>query len=144
MSPAERHLALFLRLQAAVLLCALPAVVMPTAWMDAIHQALGMGELPRAPIVEYLTRSLSALYVCWAIVLFLMAGDVRRYLPLVYLLGWIEAFSGVGLVVLDTVVGMPVPWILLEGPGLVVLSALTLALARRVERPPDAEKPGAP
>ena len=42
-----------------MVLLALPAVFMPTAWMDYFHRDLGLGPLPRGPIVEYLTRSIS-------------------------------------------------------------------------------------
>ena len=31
--------------------------MVPYSWMDAIHQGLGMGKLPDAPIVGYLVRS---------------------------------------------------------------------------------------
>jgi hypothetical protein len=38
------------------------AVVMPTSTMASIADWLGVGPLHRAPLTEYLTRSLSALY----------------------------------------------------------------------------------
>src|SRR5687768_13106421 len=78
----ERRLALFLRWTAALLLLALPAVVLPHAWMDAIHQWLGLGPLPELPMVAYLARSESALYGVLAALYWHAAGDVRRYLPL--------------------------------------------------------------
>ena len=40
-------------------LLALLAVFLPTDWMDGFHRELGLGPLPRRPIVEYLTRSVS-------------------------------------------------------------------------------------
>ena len=52
MGRAERALVWLMRAEAVVLLCALPAVVMPTGWMEAIHRGLGMGDLPRSPLVE--------------------------------------------------------------------------------------------
>jgi hypothetical protein len=102
--------------------------------MDAVHRAVGMGPMPRGPLVEYLTRSLSALYVTWAPVLWVLSSDVRRYLPLVRLSAWIRVVLGVGLLVLDIAVGMPLPWILAEGPTVLVLSLVLFALTRVVER----------
>ncbi|MCX7825117.1 MAG: hypothetical protein N2689_06125 [Verrucomicrobiae bacterium] len=58
----ERMLVLLLRFNAAMLLLALGAVVMPFAWMDVIHRSAGMGPLSDSTIVHYLTRSASLLY----------------------------------------------------------------------------------
>jgi hypothetical protein len=128
----EGYLSLLLRLEAVVLLCALPAALMPTEWMASAHAWLGMGEMPRAPLVEYLTRSLSLLYAAWAPVLWLTAGDVRRYRPLIEVMAWTRFALGLALLVLDGIVGMPWFWLLAEGPSIVMLSAVIVALARRV------------
>jgi hypothetical protein len=40
----------------------LDAVFVPLSWMDATHRWLGLGEMPTAPVVEYLARSVSAFY----------------------------------------------------------------------------------
>ena len=56
MSRTERLLRLLLRAEAVLLLCALPAAVMPTAWMDTVARAAGLAPVPRAPLVEYLPR----------------------------------------------------------------------------------------
>ncbi len=58
----EKILAVVLRVTAGVLLLALAPVFFPQAWMAAINQAAGLGELPDTAIVGYLTRSLSAMY----------------------------------------------------------------------------------
>jgi hypothetical protein len=46
-----------------------------------------------------------------------LAADVRRYLPLVWFIARLQILFGVGMLVLDVVVGMPLPWIVSEGPG---------------------------
>ena len=79
----ERILRILLRVAGGLPLTALLAVVMPTEWMDATHRWLGLGELPRAPIVEYLTRSLSLLYAVFGALWLYMSTDVRRYAPLI-------------------------------------------------------------
>ncbi len=54
MNRNELILIWLLRLGGVVMLTALGAVVMPYSWMNAIHQQLGLGELPHVPIVGYL------------------------------------------------------------------------------------------
>lgn len=134
MSPAERALALLLRIEAAIVFCALPAIVMPTSWMAHVHESLGLGELPRAPIVEYLTRSISMLYVGWAPLLWVMASDPRRYLPLVWVFGWLSLAAGFTFLGLDIVIAMPPAWLVTE-VGMVLGFAVTgLLLTWGVER----------
>lgn len=134
MSRAEGALALLLRIEAAIVLFALPAVVMPTAWMGAVHGWLGLSELPRAPIVEYLTRSLSLLYVGWAPLLWVMAGDLRRYLPLVWVFGWMSLVGGFAFLALDLSIGMPPPWVVTEAVMVLGFAVVGLLLTWRVQR----------
>ena len=61
MTASERWLQLLLRLGGVLTGSAVVAVFLPTETMVSIHQQLGLGEFPVAPITEYLTRSLSAL-----------------------------------------------------------------------------------
>lgn len=133
-SPAERLLSLLLRIEAVVLLCALPAVIMPTAWMASIHQALGMGEMPHSPLVEYLTRSLSLLYAALAPVFLVLSTDLPRYLPVVWTLSWVRLGFGVTLLILDMAIGMPLIWVLSEGPLVTLLSLLGLYLIWQIHR----------
>ena len=51
-------LAIVLRVVGVTTLLALFAVVMPMPWMVATHRWLGLGEMPRDAVVEYLARSL--------------------------------------------------------------------------------------
>src|SRR5262245_56444544 len=135
MTANERLLRLLLRAEAVLLLCALPAAVMPTGWMDTVARAAGLAPVPRAPLVEYLTRSLSLLYAAWAPVCWLCAADVRRYRELILVTAWVRVLFGAALLGLDLAVGMPLPWTVAEGPVVLVLGGLVLLLARGV--PPD-------
>ena len=130
----EGYLSLLLRLEAVVLLGALAAALMPTPWMASAHTWLGLGTMPQTPLVEYLTRSLSLLYASWVPVLWLTAGDVRHYRTLIEVMAWTRLVLGLALLVLDIVVGMPWLWLLAEGPSIMALSLLIVALARRVGR----------
>jgi hypothetical protein len=132
MAGRERGLAGLLIAEAAVLLCALPAVAMPSAWMATIHEWLGMGPMAAGPLVEYLTRSLSLLYGLTAPVLLALAADVRRYLPLIRVLGWVHVVGAGALFTLDVLCGMPLWWVVVEGPIVAGLGVGLLVLSRGV------------
>jgi hypothetical protein len=134
MSHAEKTLVLLMRFSGVLLLTAMIPVVMPFAWMQDIHRALGMGEFPAGPIVGYLTRSLSAMYAMHGALVFFVSLDVRRYLPLVKFLAVLGILFGSGMLVLDIMVGMPPSWIIGEGPFIIVLGGVMLWLAGRVHQ----------
>lgn len=121
---AERVLVFLLRLGGVATCLAAFAIVMPTAWMEGIHARLGLGELPQAPIVEYLTRSLSALYAMHGALLLIIATDVRRYRPLVVWAALSSAGFGAIVLAIDLHAGLPTWWVLIEGPPLLGLGLL--------------------
>jgi hypothetical protein len=129
----EKALVLLLRISAVVLLTAIVPAVMPFAWMKDIHRLLGMGELPEGPIVGYLTRSLSAMYALHGALVFFVSLDVRRHLPVIKCLAVLGIGFGAGLLVLDVAVGMPLPWIIGEGPFVILLGGVMLWLALKVQ-----------
>jgi len=135
----EKALVVLLRVSAVILLMAVIPAVMPFAWMDEIHRQLGMGDLPRGPIMGYLTRSLSAMYAMHGGLVLFLSLDVRRYLPVVKCLAVLALVFGIGMIVLDIMVGMPWFWVLGEGPFIIVLGGIILWLAGRI-----AEEPGSP
>jgi hypothetical protein len=131
MTPAERQLISFLRATALVLLTAALAVVMPHAWMEAIHAWLGFDALPNSPLVAYLARSLSALYAligawCWFV-----SRDVRRYLPLLRFSVLVTLVFDVTLIAVDLAVEMPIMWLAIEGPFVLAWTFALWALVRR-------------
>jgi hypothetical protein len=130
----ERILVILMRLTAAVELLALAAVVMPTAWMAAIHARLGLGEMPQGPLVEYLTRSISAMYAVNGAVLLVTSLDVRRYRPLVVAQAWLVMAFGAAMLAIDVTAGLPAYWVLGEGPFLILFGAAILVLLRGVPR----------
>ncbi len=132
MNNYEKALVILLRIAAVILLIALIPSVMPFAWMKDIHRGLGMGELPDGPIIGYLTRSLSAMYALHGAIVLFVSWDVRRYLPVVQCLAVLAILFGVGVLVLDVMVGMPPAWTASEGPFLIVFGNVMLWLAGRV------------
>jgi len=136
LSRCERGLAIILRVSGTITLAAVVAVLMPRGWMAATHLWLRLGTFPEGPIVEYLARSLSAFYAIHGALFWFLASDIRRYAPVIAFLGWTGLLGGVGLFVLDWHLDLPLPWLLCEGPFVVLLCAVIVAL---VPRPADEE-----
>jgi hypothetical protein len=131
----ERFLKLFLRILGTAALLALPCALMPFAWMDEIHRGLGMGRLPSEPIVGYLARSTSLFYALFGGLFWVLSFDLHRNRTVLCYLGtWLILF-GLLLGVIDFLEGMPLWWVLAEGPFNVVFGAIILSLGCRLARP---------
>ena len=104
------------------------AVLLPTEWMATSHQWLGMGEFPRAPLTDYLVRSVAALYGFHGVLVLLVAGEPLRYVRIVRFLGVMDIVFGVIMLAIDLHAGMPMFWTIAEGPPLVGVGALVLYL----------------
>jgi hypothetical protein len=128
---ATRWLVLLLRVDGVFMASALIAALMPFAWMGVGHEWLGMGELERSPVVEYLARSASLLYCLVGLMQIYMTVDIRRYYPIVRFM--MIARIGVGAVMLwiDLVSSMPTMWTAGEGPMWIVLSVVALWLGKK-------------
>jgi hypothetical protein len=105
-------------------------VFLPQSWMAAAHAALGMGDLPDAPIVGYLTRSASALYALHGAMILFVSFDVRRYERLITFLAIAALIHGAVMVGIDLAVGMPWFWTLFEGPGFAMTGIIVLIAKR--------------
>ena len=132
MSNHERFLQLFLRIIGTTSLTAAFFVFVPGAWMDAIHQQLGLGELPDAPIVGYLARSTSAFYAMLGGLLWVMSFDLRRHRVVLRYLGFALILFGLALFVIDWQAGLPLWWRFWEGPIVCVFGIVILRLSSRL------------
>jgi hypothetical protein len=129
---AERALTVLFRLLGAVLLLAIPAIFLPTETMASLHAWLGLGEMPRGSLVEYLTRSLSALYAFHGAIFVALSTDVRRYRRLALLLGVGDVVFGLLMLGIGLHAGLPAIWVWGEGPPTALIGLLVAVLARRV------------
>jgi hypothetical protein len=130
--PNDVALKWLLRLIGGVELLAIPFLLFPFPWMNAVHdRALGLGPLPNAPIVEYMARCLSALYAVHGSVVFWISFDVSRYRPLIRFLGGLHLALGLTVLSIDFTSGLPLWWVFGEGPGIAVGGVLLLVLTRR-------------
>jgi hypothetical protein len=130
--PNDVALKWLLRLIGGVELCAIPFLLFPFTWMNHVHdRVLGLGPLPNAPIVEYMARSLSALYAVHGAVVFRLSFDVTRFRPLIVFLGWLHLALGLTVLAIDYTAGLPWWWVMGEGPGIAVGGVAILILSRR-------------
>jgi glucose-6-phosphate-specific signal transduction histidine kinase len=135
MNARERALILLLRLTGGLLVLAFFAVLLPTEWMATTHRWLGLGEFPRAPLVDYLTRSASALYCIHGGLMLVLSRDVRRFAPVVVYVAVAGIVFGAAMIAIDLGAGMPMYWTLGEGPTILVVGLITLWLARGIQPP---------
>ena len=130
MTRSEKLLRVLLRIVGSSALLAAPCAMMPYAWMDAVHEWLGLGELPAEPVVGYLARSTSAFYAVIGGLLWVVSFDLRRHRVVLYYLGAAHVLFGLFLVGVDLAEGMPWWWTVGEGPPTVGFGLLILALVR--------------
>ena len=131
--PTATALKLLLRVVGSSALFALIFVVAPEAWMVAIHTELGLGRLPDAPIVGYLARSTSAFYAIEGGLFWVISFDLVRYRPVVRYLGATTAVFGVVLLAVDWLEGLPLSWVLGEGPFVCLFGLAILWLSARID-----------
>ena len=133
MTNHERFLKVFLRIIGTVALTALGAVAMPYSWMDAIHRWLGLGTLPADPIVGYLARSTSAFYALLGGLMWVISLDLHRHRLVLCYLGAAIVLFGAALLVVDIVEGLPLHWILFEGPLNTAFGIYILVVSRQLK-----------
>ncbi len=132
MSPttAERVLRWLLVAGGVVMLVALIPMVMPTDWMEAVNDELGLGPFHRSPLMSYLTRSLSAVYSLLGALALYVSRDVRYYLGLIGLAGWLTIVLAFVLLGIDLAAGMPPSWTWSEAPPTLALGVVIVWLTR--------------
>lgn len=126
MTKRHRKLALVLRAIGCLDLLALVAVAMPDHWLETAHRLAGLGTLPAGPIVGYLARSASAMYVLHGAIVVFISFDVVRYERLIRFMALAALVHGAVILGIDLAQPMPILWRYGEGPafaatGLVVL-----------------------
>jgi hypothetical protein len=127
----ERLLVVVLRVSAAGLMLAFPAVLLPTEWMAATHPRRGRGQFPPPPIVDYLTRSIAALYGFHGVFVWIVSVDPVRYRVFVWFAAVMNIVFGAMLVAIDLHAGMPAIWTAIEGPSIMAMGVAIAALAAR-------------
>ncbi len=132
MSPriARKTVIFILRFLGINALLAFVFLVMPFAWIKEIHAWLGLGEMPDASIVRYLTRSICLSYMVFGTILIMVSLDIDRYRKLVWMIGWLFPLIGITLLCIGIHEKLPLSWILSEGPFMIVFGLSFLWLLK--------------
>ena len=133
---AEFTIVVLLRIVGIGGLLAIPAIFLPFGWMNSIHEFLGLGVMPNAPIVSYLARSLTAFYAIAGAIIYFVSLDIRRNRSFVKLWAVIAIALSVVLFGIDLTSGMPLGWTLSEGPPMLAIGLILHWCAQRIEPPP--------
>jgi hypothetical protein len=140
MEPAmtsTQALKLILRLMGTSSLFALIFVAAPYTWMESIHSALGMGQLPDKPVVGYLARSVSAFYALTGGLFWVVSFDLGRHRRVLIYLGAAIASLGLVLLAVDWWEGLPLFWRIWEGLFVMAFGLAILFLSRGVRQDSD-------
>jgi hypothetical protein len=126
----KRLQAWVLRLVGSVEMLAFAAVILPRHWMETMHTALGLSEMPKGPVFDSVMRQVSFTYGLHGVALWFIAVDVARYRPLVILTAIGYLLAGPVFIVVDVTNGMPWSWIAGNGGSCLLIGALLLGLLR--------------
>ena len=132
---ARRLLIIVLRLAGVITLAAFPAMFLPVDFMASSHERLGLGEFPRAPVVDYLARSIAALYGFHGVLVLLVSTHPERYRAIVWYIAIMNITFGMMMVAIDLHAGLPTYWTALEGPPITAFGIVIALLNRQVRGP---------
>jgi hypothetical protein len=127
-------LVFLLRLAGVVTASAFLAIFLPVDWMASTHEWLGLGSFPRSALVDYLTRSVAALYGFHGCLLLIISTDVVKYRALVWYAAAMNVVFGIIITAIDLHAGMPMLWTMGEGPPIAALGIVLAILNHRQPR----------
>ena len=126
-----RLLKLLLRIAGIAMLPAFLTMLMPVEWMAGVHRWAGLGELPRAPVVQYLSRSIAALYGFHGVLVLIVSTDPQKYRAIVTYAAIMNVTFGLMMVAIDLHAAMPPLWTVVEGPPIILFGIVLGWLNRR-------------
>ena len=87
--------------------------------MNFVHENfVHLGPLTHTPVLEYMARTLTALYAFHGAVIVRLSFDVPRYRPVVKFVGCLQVLLGLAAFAIDFAAGLPWFWAIGEGMGL--------------------------
>lgn len=132
-SSAEHVVRWSLRLFGTIDLLALGAFLMPTRWIQTGHLWCGLGPFPDGPIPEYLARATSLLWGIHGALLIFLSADVRQFVRVIRFIAALTVLAGGLLFLLALRTGLPLWWVLLEGPAFAATGLWYLWWLRHLE-----------
>ena len=128
---AQKWLRLLLAVIGCGLMVATIPVFFPVSWMAGIHEWLGLGKFPEAPITIYLARSTSLLYAVHGSLMLFVSFNLERYGPLVPLFGWLHVIIGLVMLGIDLTAPMPWYWTAVEGIPIAIAGLVIVGLHKK-------------
>jgi hypothetical protein len=129
-----RTIVFLLRLSGTIMVTAFLAILLPVDWMAATHRWLGLGQFPESPIVDYLARTIAALYGFHGVLLLILATDPVRYRQIVSYVVVMNVLFGSIVIGVDVHAGLPLFWTMSEGPPIVMFGLVLGWLNKSSER----------
>ena len=127
---SQKILKVLLLLTGGILITAFVAVVFPTKMMAAGHEWLGLGEFPNTPITVYLARSTSLLYGVHGVLMVYTGLTMQHHWRFAWYFSALHVVIGITMFATDISAGMPLYWILGEGPPVAMLGAFMMFLCK--------------
>ena len=127
-------LVLLLRVAGLITVTAFFAIFLPVEWMATWHHRRGLGEFPRAPIVDYLARSVAALYGVHGVLILLVSTDPVKYRTIVSYIAAMNVLFGLIVFGIDLHAGMPAYWTFGEGPPITAFGIVIAYLNSKSRR----------
>jgi len=119
--------------------CCLAVVplLMPTSWMAACHEWLGMGDFPEMPVAEYLARMTSGLCAFLGVLALLLSSDIHRHAATIRLLAISIGLLEVINLLYGLPSGMPAWWLWADAIGAGGFAVAVIYLQQKINGGPS-------
>lgn len=130
MSPV-RQLSVALRIMAGLDMLAVTAMAAPWSWLSWAAQLNGYEIGETVPLVHYLTRTASGMYVVYGALLWFLSLRPAHHASVIRFLAWTSVVHSAAVLAVDVTVGMPLLWTISEFGGHLAEAVVLLVLLRR-------------
>jgi hypothetical protein len=113
-----------------------PAVLLPRMAVEKLSWLIGHGQPPDVPLIYYLGGGGSVVYVLVCAMLWIIAGDVVRYRPLVVFSAWGFLASAPAFLSIDLQSRMPLWWVAMDTVSCALFGTALLWACHRPQAAP--------
>src|SRR4051812_43750623 len=123
--------ATFLRFLASLQMLTAGVAIIPLEWIASWHEWVGLGVMSHDPMLRYVIRGGGFVQGGIGVLLWIMAGDVVRYRPLILATAGIYLVAGPAFYLIESIAHMPRFWCMLDSASCLGVGAILLALCLR-------------
>jgi len=109
-----RSIANLLRLAAISVILSGVTFFLPETWIDSFLVWCGLGQMPHAALMRYVLRGAGFLQVAGGVAIWVIAGDVVRYRPIVITVLANFLVGAPAFYLIDAIVGLPRWWCIMD------------------------------